>query len=896
LAHDVLLTVAQETKQMRNQKEKLILGSDLRTLAGLALTFASLLAFLALVGCAPKPVERQYPVGKTDFGPIQKDPPLKLDQVRSAANASSLKFNETISSARYFRFGENLIALGKIKESAPLVKLGSHFGVAFYSAKGAATHTDFVDALYLTAASGETREDVFPVLNQNDQMLANQLPIIRGILEKSAATFPWPAPTVSPKGSLELAKDYVRALLASLEASKMNRDVFDGVKTAINTDFFTLVNGLEGEVDSIMAETDAVVMIDRLKATAKKYAFTLDDQTTAMIDQARTVFVQIGQIQKNQDALTVIVELWELTDESKRQSTFEPVSKDLYNFLKGKGPGGLGCLKSSHCLNPLIFIPKEIAILPAIEKYGLLKLQADLGKAAHDALVSQISAAVAAFVPTLPKQLDTKVTEQIQKLRDKIASVESNYSGFLKGIAREYVKQDLKQVDPVRLFGAESNKVSLSIAPGALEVSAATSQNASSGAQTGAEVLGDSMAYAASLWKLGTLTPTAYSKSVVSQVDKMLAIAGFKTPAGKMFRSLAVTVNPDEDFKHFSVRDDIGGKSPFAVPDSFPIATDLTPTFTDAPKNFSVRSQAELLRGLAAMTRYFRDWEKNGFDATLGKVQVGHLIKDLPASSITSGLFPKDSFFALGVANGATILTNMTKKLSPVFLIDITKKTTWANDRTDDADQPATMAGLVDIVNGKRGNVVHLNDAAHYLLAVADFLEATNGIEKTQASPLITPSKDTGKRPVDQLIEARSSLSMLIVGIANFISHELADKDGGLRASFRQDLVQTDKQEPRRAADQAIAILALSRAGQVLDKTIYDATALDAYAFLNSKMFNPKTGFYNAAEDSTQLPAPDEMVTILLAGEALRARMSDTSRSQWDMLSAPWLKALEGLN
>ena len=229
-------------------------------------------------------------------------------------------------------------------------------------------------------------------------------------------------------------------------------------------------------------------------------------------------------------------------------------------------------------------------------------------------------------------------------------------------------------------------------------------------------------------------------------------------------------------------------------------------------------------------------------------------------------------------------------------MIDIKKKTTWANERTDDSDEPATMAGLVDIVNGKRGTVVHLNDAARYLLAVADFLEATEGIEKTQASPLITPSKGSGTRAVDQLIEARSSLSMLIVGIANFISHELASEDGGLRATFHQDLVKVNAKEPRRALDQALAIIALTRAGKVLGKTIYDATALDAYSFMNTKLFNAKTGFYNVSEDTAQMPTPDEMVTILLAGETLRARMSDTSRTQWDMLAAPWLKALEGLN
>lgn len=877
---------------MMKQRDKLfLLGSDLRTIAGLALTFASLIALLMLASCAPKPVERQYPVGRTDFGPLQKDPDLKLDKLHTAA-VPALKWNETVSSARLFRFAENVINLGQMKQSPALVKLGTKVGTAFYNAHDTATHTDFNNALYLTAAVGETKEDVMPVLDQNDEMLADQLPLIRDILKSSAATYPWPTTDTQPKASLAMAKIYVQQFLERASQSKINPDVYSGIESAVNTDFYPLVEGLSKEIDAIMAEPDSVAMIDHLKAVAKQYDFSLGDDTMKQLDQARAVFIQIKAIDSNQDALTVIVELWEMTDPENRQKTFEPVSKDLYDFLKNKGPSDLRCIKSKNCLNPFILIPKMIGLKPAIQKYGLERLKTDITAAAHDSLVKQITAAVASFVPTIPQELDDKITAQLQQIRDKIASVKKDYGSFIHGIAKEFLIQDMKQTDPVRLAGLESNRVQIALSSGSVTVSAALNAP-----QTGAEVIGDSMAYAASLWNIGSLSPLAYTKSVVQQVDKMLALGGFETPSKKPYASLAVSVDPSVPFKHFSIREDIGGKVPFAVPDSFAVAQDLTPTISEsAGKNVSVKAQAELLRGLAAMTRYFRDWQKNGFDDSLGAVQVGHLIKDLPAGSVTSGLFPKDSFFALGVANAATILTNMTKQLSPVFLIDITRKTTWANDRSDDSDQPATMAGVVDIVGGKRSSTVHMVDAARFLLAIADFLEATEGIENTQSHPLVTPSADTGKRPVDQLVEARTSLSMLIVGIANFISHEMASQDGGIRATFAQDMVQVSAKEPRKATDQAFAILALVRAGEVLDKTIYEATALDAYAFMNTKLFNPKTGFYNSGEDTTELPSPDEMAVILLAGERLRSHMSNASRDQWDMLSAPWVKALEGLN
>lgn len=870
--------------------------TDLRTLAGIAITFAGLVALLMLVSCAPKPTERVYPMGKTDFGPLQKDPVLKLGGLH-AASVADLKWDDTVESARVFRFGETMMELGALTNSPELSQLGRRVGSEFYGSHGTATHTTFNDSLYITAAIGETKEDVVPVIDQNDSMLAKQLPMIRSILKTTSATFPWPSADTPPRPALAMAKVYAQQFIEKVKDSDVDPTVESGIESAFATDLFPLFDSLTNQIDSILAEQDSVVMIDRLKSFAAKNGLNLGDDTNKMIDQARDVFVQIKEIDHSQDALKVIVELWTLTPEDAREKTFKPVSEDLYNFLKDKGPHSLACVKSAGCLSPIIFLEKQLFILPALQKYGLDKLQAQIEQAAHDALVKEITSAIASFVPTIPQQIDSKISDQLGAFRKKLASVKSDYGSFIHSIAQEFEKQNLRPKegpteDSERITGLEANKVHIDLNQNHLDISQAAPQATST---TGAEVLGDSMSYAASVWAQDNSGSISYQKSVISQINKMLALGGFETPSKKTYDSLAVSVDPSVAMKHFDVRNDLGGTTPFAVPDTFGIQDVLTPVFSSAPKSVSIKGQAELLRGLAAMARYLQDWKQNAYDSSIGSVEVGKLIKDLPAGSVTSKLFPKDSFFALSVANAATILVNLTKTLSPVFTIDITNKATWADARSDEPSQPAVMAAVVDIQNGKRSATVHSADAARFLLAIADFLDATEGIENTKAHPLITPGTD-GKRPIDQLGDARKQLEMLIVGIGNFLSHEMATKDGGIRPTFRQDTMKVDAHEPRHAIDQALTILALLRASDVLGKDVYAWSALDAYAWMNSALFNSSKGFYVASEGSTDLPSTDDVATILLAGQTLRSHMSLASQQQWDMISTPWLSALKGLN
>ena len=273
---------------------------------------------LSVAACAPKQTDRVYPEPKLDFGPLQKDADLALEKDKvvqvTAAQFQFADSQDAIDSARVFRFGEALTTLGQTFSNPVVIAAGDRVGRAFYRARGTTTKNAFKDSLYISAAIGETKEDVLPIIKENDEMLAAQLPLIHKALQSASQAVTWPgasgSPSGSPSGALKVAKEFAVNFLEIAGGIGLNQDVLQGIRDTFKKDFFPLLNGLSSEVDSILAEKRSVIMLRRLREIAKKYEVDFGPATTAMLDQAEGIMVDIEGIQGKHDALTVIVELW----------------------------------------------------------------------------------------------------------------------------------------------------------------------------------------------------------------------------------------------------------------------------------------------------------------------------------------------------------------------------------------------------------------------------------------------------------------------------------------------------------------------------------------------------------------------------------------------------------
>ncbi|MES2962730.1 MAG: hypothetical protein V4760_02495 [Bdellovibrionota bacterium] len=869
---------------------------DLRTLLGLAFSFACLLIMLAMVGCAPEVKERQYGQGRKDFGPLQKDADLGLAEIANGkdVNHSLLEWAGEIDSARLFRASETLISLGEIRGSKRLVETGRKMGRAFYAVEGSATRTSFGNSLYVSAIVGETKTDSLAKIDENDEMLSRQTALLTKIASDVGTKFPWPRAGASAREIFDAVEAFIDTFVAAT-GKVIEPEIQDAMVKSLNKKFFPLIRDVRLETESIFQEPRSLDIIKRFRDLAKRNELELGPESTKQLQDAEVLMTKIEEIKKSHHVLTVLVMIWEQMDQQTRDTKFKNVSEDLYDYLNGKDSGQLACIKDPDCKRPFVWLQKELGIKPAIEKQGIDNVRNQIATEARASLIEEIQVGVAEVAPEIPTEVGKRIVAEITDIRTKLAGIRKDYGSFVRRIADGYANKSLLSDagKPSSVVGFEAARIRVGIGKNRLNLSPADRGDDS--VATGAEAIGTSMALASALWKHEPAGSLFYKRSVLSQVNKLLSISGFESEGGKPFPSLAIAVDPTAKKRHFYIRDFSSSPTGYVVPDALRVAKDASTTFDSKQVDASVRGQAELLRGLSALIRSFRDWEKSPFDEALGKVAIGELITEMPAEGLTQKLFPKDTFFALSVGNAGAILSNMTKTLSPVFLVGTNNKVVWSNDleTTDDGD-PTTIAGVVDIVAGKRADSVRTKNVARFLLAVAEFLEATEGIERTKSDVLLEKGAN-GKSPIDQLVDAREDIKLLALGLANFLSNQVQQKDGGFRASYNQAKIEAQANEPRTLIDQALGVMALARVGDALDKDIYRWAAMDGLAFMNRVLWNPKVGFYRSVEGTDTAPSFDEVTAALMAGERIRVFLPEKSRAQWDRLAGPWYTAFEEL-
>src|SRR5690606_22713616 len=212
--------------------------------------------------------------------------------------------------------------------------------------------------------------------------------------------------------------------------------------------------------------------------------------------------------------------------------------------------------------------------------------------------------------------------------------------------------------------------------------------------------------------------------------------------------------------------------------------------------------------------------------------------------------FPKEIIFTLAVGGAGAILQNVIQDLSPAFLILPSGELLWGDQYEKIGDGPenlSTVAGVVDIVDGKRGNTVQTAAVARYILALNEFILATEGIENTK-SPLLLEKDEEGRTVLEQLEEARNYLRLFQMGLTNFLVHVAQnEEDGGFYSTYTigEDLKATKRAPQERSLMvQALAIRALMASAEHLGLPLYAWSARDAYHFMNKKMWDKDSQFY----------------------------------------------------
>jgi hypothetical protein len=335
-------------------------------------------------------------------------------------------------------------------------------------------------------------------------------------------------------------------------------------------------------------------------------------------------------------------------------------------------------------------------------------------------------------------------------------------------------------------------------------------------------------------------------------------------------------------------------KSNFAyrLPDKMKMVNSFQAVGDAYEKNFSASAYAEQLKGLSQMINFTADWKKTGFEDSLGKIQAQELTSELENPALARPLFPKEMLFALNLGDAAVLLKNITKKSTPVFLITLNDKTIWADQYQPGGKETAIMAGLVDIKEGQRATTVQGQDVAKFLLAIHEFLKATEGVGRTRSAILL--EKDLyGMTPLQALLEGREELKLLTVALANFISSQMVNDQSVVQPSYSVLKMQTTYDKNFQVEDQAFAIRALFSAWEITGMETYLWSAQEIYFAMNKNAFDSREHFY-VNGDGSPLSFPQKVNTLRALVE-LKASLPPSSQNQLARMVAPWMSALEEL-
>lgn len=419
---------------------------------------------------------------------------------------------------------------------------------------------------------------------------------------------------------------------------------------------------------------------------------------------------------------------------------------------------------------------------------------------------------------------------------------------------------------------------------------------------TGAETLGVSLAAQyrriLELPEFEKKAPNSkdYYRVVFSQVNKMLSMIGFRTMDNKLVPSLhrnfygtrteldvykyecspektekqqakkdrynedlreKKTPSPDD---YVDIREDCKGyedyiKNMYQIPDQMVIFGSFSPG--SYKKYSSIRAQAEVIRGGSLMLNYFNDWRgPNDFDTGLGKETFSEI-----------EVFPKHAFVNLAVAVSTAPIRGLQRVNSPLKLFnsrgqemqDWTQKGIPDFENPDPnmsaeekADNQIIQAAIASLLENGPSKIIKIEDMAYFIVAIDEFLNATRGIENTQASVINPPDKKI-KENMDMILKGRKLLRMMMFAMSNFMVSRMQDPDGGFWAQYELNKSGTGsilKDQPRSLEVQLSAIKALLAVYRNWGSEGALVSAVESYYFMNQRLWNPITSFYKVNENS----------------------------------------------
>lgn len=843
------------------------------------------LCFL-LNACAPAAQDREFPQPTMEFGPRNHDTDLGAGLREAELVKASLTWEGAIATASYFQQAENLMILGQKTGRAEITATGLNWIETFYSSTKTSSYAEFSKSPFATLATTQTEHEVQKALGDVQKDLSRSRSLIKNTINDLGQGFNWPPKDASLNHVIIKAEMFTQAVMARLSALGIPEVISEGVNAELKKQTAGLFADFHGLADQLYAQTLFSGGMKLVEGAIGKFKVTLPPETQKSLEQGRVIAKDLDGLNSSQAGLTVLIDIWSILSAKERADYFQSENQSLYDFLLKQDAKELSCLRLPDCSGGIVNgIAKKLFILPKIEDYGVAKLNAKLNQATLKFMTALIEKFGQEFVVTLPATFVQQIDKGLVDKADELVSIQRNYPEYLKNLLGKWAGKTMPgSAGKVAGFETPSVNVKLAAKSKILVESAASSMDLK------ANVAGASMTANAMFLQHSPHHNDFKMRTALSQVNKLIAIGGYRDDDQKLVPALMMPIEKTQtplDLMTFTK-----SNYSYRIPDKIKMLDSFHASEEPYAKDFSASAYAEQLKGLSQMLNFTADWKNTGFEESLGKIKAQELTSEIQNPALARPLFPKDMLFALNIGDAAVLLKNITKKSTPVFLITLNNKTIWADQYQAGGAETAIMAGLVDIKDGQRAAQVQGQDVAKFVLAIHEFLKATDGVENTRSSILLEKD-ERGATPLQALLEGRKDLKMLTIALTNFISSQLVDEKSQVQSVYSLKTMRKVPSTPVRIEDQAMAIRALVAAWEITGMDAYLWTAHEIYYAMNKNAFRAKERFY-VNGDGSSLSFPEKVHTLRALVE-LQPSLPAPSRHQLGRILAPWLLALEEL-
>ncbi|UOF00849.1 hypothetical protein [Bdellovibrio reynosensis] len=843
----------------------------------------SLVVSLSLLGaCAPKPEDRIFPAGKTSFGPRLSDTDLFQKGLKThGQEVKNLNWQTQVSTADFFQSAEHLVHLGQTTENEALKNKGLQWIERFYEAEGSSSFVELSQSPFANLAAAQTQTEVKKTLEEINLEIARSQKIIKEQFERIGAQFPWPAKTENLPKLLAFARSFTDRVQNTLPEMGLESVIEEGITEELKAETDPLFVEFENLIHKMQRAVTLSQNLTIIEAVIAKFQITLDPELNRSLAQGKLIASGLDNMHDAQGGLTVIVDIWRILTPEEKATYIKDGNEELYDFLSRQNNDELECLRTSGCGGGIFDgIAKKLFVLPKIKKYGLEKLQAEMNEKTRGYVISVIETFGTNFIKELPKLFIEKINLGLQEKGKEVLSVRNNYPNYLKRLLMAWSKKVLPSMNG-KIRGFEVNQVSVKISSQGFTLEPQGNFKVLKATTVGSSLVANSL-----LMENANEKNPESLQGALTQVNKLVSIGGYRDGANYLIPALLTPVKKGK--RNLDIMDLALMQSSYAIPDEVPLKDAFHGDGkASVTRNFSASSFANQLYGISRMMRLTADWKHTKFDKILGNIQAQDITQDIESDALHRPLFPKDMLFALNLGEAAVLLQNITKEDTPVFLVTLENKIMGA-DKFTTSDETAVMAAIQDILDTGKGNVVKSRDVAHLILAIAEFLEATEGVENTRSEILLEVDK-RGLRPLDILLEGREDLKLLTLGLANFLTNKFTSSTGLIQEKY--DIEKQSILNPGlNLEDQAYAVRALLKAWKLTNLEVYLWAAQDIYYSLNKNSFNKDEFFYRNS-DGSNLEFPQKL-HIIRALTDLRPHLDAKSQQQSDKILKPWLEAL----